>query len=66
MLKAVRIIKKFDEDLIERFTNTYRLCDDDVKKCYLMSRKSVYPYEHTDSWKKFNVTCSEKKFFTVT
>ena len=35
--------------LKEKFSNTYRLCDDDLDKFMLLIRKGVYPYEYTDS-----------------
>ena len=42
--------------LIKRFYNTYQLCDNDINKFSLLSRKGVYPYEYMDSWKRFNET----------
>ena len=39
--------------LIERFPNTYQLCNKDLNKFALLLRKGVYPYEYTDSWKRF-------------
>ena len=38
---------------INRFYNTYQLCDNDINKFKLSLRKGVYPYEYTDSWDKF-------------
>ena len=50
-------IDKIDNDvLIKRFYNTYQLCDNDIIKFNLLLRKSVYPYEYMDSWKRFNKT----------
>ena len=32
------------------------ISDGDISKFCLMLRKGVYPYEHMDSWKRFNET----------
>ena len=61
-------INKIDNDvLIKRFYNTYQLCDNDIKKFNLLSRKVVYPYENMDSWKRFNETelPSKDKFYST-
>ena len=39
--------------LIEKFSNTYQLCNNDLNKFALLLRKGVYPYELMDSWKRF-------------
>ena len=39
--------------LIEKFYNTYQLCNKDLNKFALLLRKGVYPYEYMDSWKRF-------------
>ena len=39
--------------LIENFSNIYQLCNNDLNKFALFLRKGFYPYEHTDSWKRF-------------
>ena len=39
--------------LIEKFLNTYQLCNKDHNKFALLLRKGVYPYEYMDSWKRF-------------
>ena len=39
--------------LIEKFPNTYQLCNKDLNKFALLLRKRVYPYEYMDSWERF-------------
>ena len=46
--------KEFNKELIERFTNTYKFCDNDLDKFIMLLRKGVYPYEYIDEWDKFN------------
>ena len=60
--------RKFDEKLAERFFNTYTFCNHDKSKFILLLRKSVYPYEYIDDWKKsqLRIITSKKKIFTVT
>ena len=43
-------------ELSEKFPNTYRFCYRDLNKFFLLLRKSDYPYEYMDSWKKFYET----------
>ena len=46
--------KEFNKELIERFANTYKFCDNDLDKFIMLLRKGVYPYEYIDAWDKFN------------
>ena len=39
--------------LIEKFSNTYQLCNKDLNKFALLLRKGFYQYEYMDSWKRF-------------
>ena len=48
--------KNFNKELIERFVNTYEFCNGDLNKFILLLRKGVYPYEHMDSWQRFDET----------
>ena len=52
--KVSEIDKKISQAvLIEKFPNTYQLCNKDLNKFELSLRKRVYPYEYMDSWKRF-------------
>ena len=53
--------KKFNNDLIKKFKNTYSFCNNDLNKFVLLLRKDVYPYEYMDSWEKFNETSLPSK-----
>ena len=46
--------KELIKELIERFANTYKFCDNDLDKFIMLLRKGVYPYEYIDEWDKFN------------
>ena len=41
-------------DLIEKFSRTYKFCNGNLKKFVLLLRKGFCPYEHMDSWERFN------------
>ena len=48
-------MKKISQiELIEKFHNTYQLCNKDLNKFALLLREGVYPYEYMDSQEKFN------------
>ena len=52
--KVSEIDKKISyASLIEKFPNTYQLCNKDLNKFELLLRKGVYAYEYMDSWKRF-------------
>ena len=56
--------KDFDKDLMNRFANTYRFCNEDISNFIFLLRKGVYPYEYMDSWERFNETSlPDKKAF---
>ena len=46
--------KEFNKELLERFANIYKFCDNDLDKFIMLLRKGVYPYEYIDEWDKFN------------
>ena len=46
--------EKFINELIDRFGNTYKFCDNDLDKFIMLLRKGVYPYKYIDEWDKFN------------
>ena len=39
--------------LIEKFHNTYQLCNNDLNKFELLLGKGVYPDEYMVKWEKF-------------
>ena len=46
--------KEINKELIERFENTYKFCNNDINKFIMLLRNGVYPYEYMDGWNKFN------------
>ena len=42
--------KGFNKELLERFSNTYEFCGNDLNKFLILLRKGVYPYEYMDEW----------------
>ena len=57
--------KGFNKELLERFSNTYEICGNDLNKFLILLRKGVYPYEYMDGWNKFNekVLSSKESFY---
>ena len=49
------------QPLIDKFSNTYSLCDNDNERFVLLLRKGVYPYEYIDNWERFNETALPSK-----
>ena len=58
--------KEFNKELVERFANTYKFCDNDLNKFLILLRKGVYPYEYMDEWNKFNekVLSGKESFYS--
>ena len=51
---------------MKKFSNIYKFCNNDISKFVLLLRKGVYPYEHMDSWERFNKTTlrNKKSFYS--
>ena len=47
---------KIDEELKNRFQNTFMFSNNDINKFIFLLRKGIYPYENMDKWEKFNKT----------
>ena len=58
--------KDFNKELIKRFANTYKFCNNDLNRFIMLLRKGVYPYEYMDTWEKFDETLlpDEKSFYS--
>ena len=58
--------KEFNKELLERFANTYKFCDNDLNKFIMLLRKGVYPYEYIDEWDTFNekIIPSKESFYS--
>ena len=58
--------KKNYEKEMERFSNTYEFCDNDLNKFVMLLRKGVYPYEYIDGWDKFTekIIPSKESFYS--
>ena len=48
--------KKLNEELKEKFKNTYNFSNNGINEFLLLLRNDVYPYEYMDDWEKFNET----------
>ena len=46
--------KEINKELVERFANTYKFCNNDINEFIMLLRKGVYPYEYMDGLDKFN------------
>ena len=58
LFKCIDYDKEYEKDLnnelIGRFENTYKFCNNDLDKFIMLLRKGVYPSEYIDEWDKFN------------
>ena len=69
LLKSIDKVSEIDrkisnDSLIEKFYNTYQLCNKDLNKFVLLLRKGFYPYEHMESWNIFKEeSLDDKEYF---
>ena len=50
--------------LTKKFLSIYQVCNGDINKFVLLLRKSIYPYEYINSWKRFlEILLPDKKVF---
>ena len=50
------ISAKSIDELIKKFSRTYKFCNGALNKFVLLLKKGVYSYEYMDSWERFNKT----------
>ena len=48
--------KDFNKEIIKRFENIYKFCNNDINRFIFLLRKGIYPYEYIDSWERFDET----------
>ena len=49
LLSVKKYEKDFNKDLIDRFANTYRFCNEDINIFILLLRKGISPYQNMDN-----------------
>ena len=54
-------LEKLEEKFKKWFKNIFKFSNNDINKFVLLLRKSVYPYEYIDEWKKFDETALPKR-----
>ena len=60
-------LEKLEEKFKKWFKNIFKFSNNDINKFVLLLRKSVYPYEYIDEWKKFDETdCLKENNFIGT
>ena len=60
-------LEKLEEKFKKRFKNIFKFSNNRINKFVLLLRKSVYPYEYIDEWKKFDETdCLKENNFIGT
>ena len=58
---AIRITKKYDENLKKRFANMSKFSNHDINEFILLFLKGFHPCEYMGGWEKFNEISLIKK-----
>ena len=45
---------KLANESIKNLPTLYKFCNGDLNKFFLLLRRGIYPYDHMDSWERFD------------
>ena len=57
---------KVTNESVKDFPTSYKFCNRDLNKFFLLLRKGIYPYEYIDSWERFdeNIIPPKESFYS--
>ena len=56
--------KEFNKELIKKFADICKFCNQDINKFVSLLRRGVYPYEYMNSWERFDeISLPDKEVF---